>query len=52
MEQEFLESCLADGLSLEAIGKRVGKHPSTVSYWLKRREQGAITCSERPAEQV
>lgn len=23
-------------MSLEAIGRRVGKHPSTVSYWLKK----------------
>ncbi len=36
MEKEFLESCLAEGLSLEAIGERVGRHPSTVSYWLKK----------------
>jgi len=36
MEKEFLERCLADGLSLEAIGKRVDKHESTVSYWLKK----------------
>jgi transposase len=31
-----LEECLAEGLSLEAIGKKVGKHESTVSYWLKK----------------
>lgn len=31
-----MEQCLADGLSLEAIGKRVGKHESTVGYWLKK----------------
>lgn len=36
MEKEFLEECLADGMSLEAIGKQVGKHESTVSYWLKK----------------
>jgi transposase len=36
VEQKFLERCLVDGLSLEAIGKRVAKHPSTVSYWLKK----------------
>lgn len=38
VEKEFLESCLADGLSLEAIGQRVGKHPSTVSYWLRKHD--------------
>lgn len=31
-----MEDCLAKGMSLEAIGKLVGKHPSTVSYWLKK----------------
>jgi transposase len=36
MQKEFLEGCLAEGLSLEAIGKRVGKHESTVSHWLKK----------------
>lgn len=36
MQKELLEECLAEGLSLEAIGERVGKHESTVSYWLKK----------------
>lgn len=36
MTKEFLESCLAHGLSLKAIGQRVGRSPSTVSYHLKR----------------
>lgn len=36
MEKGFLEECLAEGMSLEAIGKRTGKHESTVSYWLKK----------------
>lgn len=36
MDKELLEQCLGEGLSLEAIGKRVGKHESTVSYWLKK----------------
>lgn len=36
MEKELLEGCLAEGMSLEAIGKQVGKHESTVSYWLKK----------------
>lgn len=36
MDKRFLEECLAKGMSLEAIGARVGKHPSTVSYWLKK----------------
>jgi transposase len=36
MERRFLEECLAKGMSLEAIGELVGKHPSTVGYWLKK----------------
>lgn len=36
MKRRFLENCLARGMFLEAIGKEVGKHPSTVSYWLKK----------------
>jgi transposase len=36
MEKEFLEQCLAEGMSLESIGKQAGKHESTVSYWLKK----------------
>lgn len=31
-----MEEFLAAGMSLDAIGKEVGKHPSTVSYWLKK----------------
>lgn len=36
MEKAFLEDCLAKGLSLDGIGELAGKHPSTVSYWLKK----------------
>src|SRR5690348_2421476 len=36
MEKALLEECLTKGMSLEAIGKRAGKHESTVSYWLKK----------------
>jgi transposase len=41
MDKAFLQGCLAEGLSLEAIGERVGKHPSTVSYWLKKHDLSA-----------
>jgi IS30 family transposase len=30
MDKQFLEDCLAKGMSLEAIGDQLGKHPSTV----------------------
>ena len=36
MSKEQLETYLAEGLSLEQIGKRVGRSPSTVSYHLKK----------------
>lgn len=29
---------LSEGCSLEEIGRRVGRHPSTVSYWLKKHD--------------
>jgi transposase len=36
MDRESLERLLAQGLSLEEIGRRFRKHPSTISYWLKK----------------
>ncbi|HKI67147.1 MAG TPA: hypothetical protein VJ989_07760 [Solirubrobacterales bacterium] len=36
MEKGFLEECLANGMSLEAIGREVAKHPSTVGYWMQK----------------
>jgi len=52
MEKEFLEECLAKEMSLEAIGREVGKHPSTVGYWLKRHglsASGAVKYTARGA---
>src|ERR1044072_2214317 len=43
MERRFLEECLAKGMSLEAIGREAGKHPSTVGYWLKK--HGLSACN-------
>lgn len=36
MDKRFLEDCLAEGMSLRAIGRQVERHPSTVSHWLKK----------------
>ena len=36
MEREALAKWLEDGLSLEQIGRRVGKHPSTVGHWVQK----------------
>jgi len=36
MSKEFLVDCLAEGMSVEQIAKRIGRHPSTVTYWLRK----------------
>jgi transposase len=36
MDSDLLSAYLAQGLSLGQIGVRVGRHPSTVAYWLKK----------------
>src|SRR6185437_7416964 len=36
VERWVLEEWLAEGLSLEDMGRRAGRHPSTVSYWLRK----------------
>jgi transposase len=50
VEKELLEQCLGEGLSLEAIGKRVGKHESTVSYWLKKHGLTAVEAEKHAAK--
>src|SRR3954469_20052671 len=50
MQKEFLEQCLGEGMSLEAIGKRVGKHESTVSYWLKKHGLEAVRAEKHSAK--
>jgi transposase len=42
MTKEELERYLAEGLSLEQIAARVDKHPSTVSYHLKKHRLKAL----------
>lgn len=36
MDKDSLELLLDQGLSVERIGRRFGKDPSTVSYWMKK----------------
>lgn len=36
MDREALQRWVEEGLSLEQIGRRVGRHPSTVAYWLDK----------------
>lgn len=50
MEKGFLEECLGEGMSLEAIGKRAGKHESTVSYWLKKHGLVAVKAEKHSAK--
>jgi transposase len=50
MQKQFLEQCLAEGMSLEAIGKRAGKHESTVSYWLKKHGLEAARAEKHAAK--
>lgn len=52
MNKELLEECLAEGMSLEAIGERVGKHESTVSYWLKKHGLEAARAEKHSAPRV
>ena len=42
MDKGSLELLLAQGLSVERIAKRFGKHPSTVSYWLAKHGLEAV----------
>jgi IS30 family transposase len=34
MDRESLRLLLAQGVTVEEIGRRFDKHPSTVSYWM------------------
>lgn len=34
MDKESLKLLLGQGLSVERIAERFGKHPSTISYWM------------------
>jgi transposase len=38
MDRTVLEALLGEGLSLAEIGRRLDRHESTVSYWLRRYE--------------
>jgi transposase len=50
MQKEFLEECLAEGMSLEAIGKKAGKHEATVSHWLKKYGLSAVKAEKHAAK--
>jgi transposase len=50
VDKKFLEECLAEGMSLAAIGKRVGKHESTVGHWLKKHGLAAARAEKHSAK--
>ncbi|MBV9819079.1 MAG: helix-turn-helix domain-containing protein [Solirubrobacterales bacterium] len=41
MDRDSLALLVAQGLSAERIGQRFGRHPSTVSYWMRKYGLGA-----------
>lgn len=36
MEKDFLEQCLAKGMSLPQIGRLVDRPPATIGYWVAK----------------
>ncbi len=42
MDRESLKLLLAQGLSVEKIAERFGKHPSTISYWMAKHGLQAV----------
>jgi transposase-like protein len=49
MDRKVLEGWIAEGLSLEQMGERAGRHPSTLSYWLRKHELRAVGAEEHRA---
>lgn len=53
MDRGWLEECLGAGMSLDAIGERAGKHPSTVGYWVKKHGlRAAASTAHAPKGQI
>ena len=50
MDHASLEQLLGQGLSLAEIGRRVGRHEATVSYWLKKYGLEAVHHSKHEAK--
>lgn len=50
MEKESLVELLDRGLSLEEIGRRFGRHPSTVSYWMNKYGLEAVNREKHAAK--
>jgi transposase len=52
MDRVLLEQLLAEGLSLERIGERVGRHPSTVAYWIRSYGLAAVHRDKHAARRI
>jgi transposase len=52
MDRDSLKLFLDRGLSLEEIGRRVGRHPSTVGYWVKKHGLSAKNAGAHSARGV
>jgi transposase len=50
MDRRDLEQMLGEGLSLAEIGRRVGRHEATVSYWLRRYGLEAVHANRHAAK--
>ncbi len=50
MDKDSLRLLLAQGLSVEKIAQRFGKHPSTVSYWMNKHGLVAINREKHVAK--
>lgn len=50
MERESLGELLGQGLSVEKIAQRFGKHPSTVSYWMEKHGLTAVNREKHAAK--
>ena len=48
MDRDSLQLLLAQGYSVEQIGRRFGRHPSTVSYWMRKHGLVASTAPSTP----
>jgi transposase len=50
MDEQALTLLLAQGLSVERIARRYGKHPSTVSYWMEKYGLTAVNRAKHAAK--
>jgi IS30 family transposase len=49
VHRTVLEEWIGEGLSLEEMGRRSGRHPSTVSYWLRKHGLAAVGAERHAA---